>query len=127
MRVVPSQNQQPLAPGSGLHVEVVDYDGDGDLDLLVGGESNWYSTPPKKLTKTEEVKARELERQLEKLGSKIEKMLGDGSTEEEYEEASKNPDFVKLEAEVEDLYTKLEQYSGYPDKEAAYIWLYERK
>lgn len=38
---VPSKNGLPAGPGSSFHIEVVDYDGDGDLDLLVGARSEW--------------------------------------------------------------------------------------
>ncbi|MCK0132645.1 VCBS repeat-containing protein [Flavobacteriaceae bacterium F08102] len=38
---VPSKNGSPVGPGSSFHIETVDYDGDGDLDLLVGARSEW--------------------------------------------------------------------------------------
>jgi hypothetical protein len=37
----PKGHQQPTRPDAGLYVDAVDYDGDGDLDLVVGGYSMW--------------------------------------------------------------------------------------
>ena len=44
--IPPSQKGQaaPTRPDAGLYADAVDYDGDGDLDLVVGGYSMW--TPP---------------------------------------------------------------------------------
>lgn len=54
---VAAKDGSPVAPGSSFHVEVVDYDLDGDLDLLVGGRSEWLAGPEKEPT------AEDLERQ----------------------------------------------------------------
>jgi hypothetical protein len=37
----PKGHKSPVRPDAGLYPEVVDYDGDGDLDLIVGGYSMW--------------------------------------------------------------------------------------
>lgn len=45
----------PTAPHAGLYVDPVDWDGDGDLDLVVGGYSLWQ--PPERSLTVEEQKA----------------------------------------------------------------------
>ena len=41
-----------MRPDAGLYADAVDYDGDGDLDLVVGGYSMW--TPPARELNAEE-------------------------------------------------------------------------
>jgi len=51
---VPTKDGQPTLPGSSYHIEAVDFDGDGDLDLLIGGRSSWFTEPTKELTRAEQ-------------------------------------------------------------------------
>lgn len=52
--VVPSRKggSEPTRPDAGLYMDLADHDGDGDLDLLVGGYSQW--TPPARALNEEE-------------------------------------------------------------------------
>ncbi|MBL9079663.1 MAG: VCBS repeat-containing protein [Planctomycetes bacterium] len=71
--VEPSAKGQaaPTRPDSGLYMDVVDHDADGDLDLVVGAYSHW--TPPvPQLTAAQQQRAAELQRQLEALEQKVE-------------------------------------------------------
>jgi FG-GAP-like repeat len=49
------KSESPLRPDVGLYPEVVDWDGDGDLDLIVGGYSMW--SPPARVLNEKEEKA----------------------------------------------------------------------
>jgi hypothetical protein len=54
---------EPVRPDTGLHMDVVDHDGDGDLDLVVGGYSHW--TPPApKLSAEQEQRVLQLQAEL---------------------------------------------------------------
>jgi len=58
---VGSKDDQPIAPGSTFNIEIVDYDNDGDLDLLVGGQSVWRIGPEKVLSDKQKARVQELE------------------------------------------------------------------
>ena len=51
----------PTLPGSSYHIDPIDYDGDGDLDLIIGARSQWMNENVKVLTAEEEEKIVSLE------------------------------------------------------------------
>lgn len=57
------EGSEPDRPNVGLYADPVDYDGDGDLDLVVGGYSIW-SPPAPELSDAEQTRLAELKKEL---------------------------------------------------------------
>jgi hypothetical protein len=59
----PKGGKAPVRPDAGLYADAADVDGDGDLDLVVGGYSMW--TPePRQLSAEEEAEAARLKKEI---------------------------------------------------------------
>jgi hypothetical protein len=71
------RRRRPTRPDSGLYTDVADVDGDGDLDLIVGGYSHWKPVPPvladeqKELAQRLQTELRAVDDEMQKLGQAI--------------------------------------------------------
>ncbi len=92
IRKVPAIDGQPTQPGSSLHIDLVDYDGDGDQDLLVGARSSWSTGPVRTLTDDEEIEQQKLASQMDEcrqeLGSLYQQLQAIQESETESESDS---------------------------------------
>ena len=131
---------EPQRPDVGLYPDVLDYDGDGDLDIVAGGYSMW--TPKgRDLSAEERARADELTEKIKALSKESEKT---------YEKISKEIDEVTAGLESEELQEAVDAiYDKYGEamdanrkgmssareeldelipspKRVSYVWLYER-
>ncbi|HEX5053897.1 MAG TPA: FG-GAP-like repeat-containing protein [Planctomycetota bacterium] len=126
---------EPLRPDSGLYMDFGDHDGDGDLDLVVGGYSHW--TPkPIELTaaQTQRVAALRAELAVAEKGSAAimeaiddaTKGLAEAAADKKREElsAARLDELVAFGKKRQALQNELDPLVPGP-KRASFVWLYE--
>jgi len=132
--VEPSQKDAAEAarPDSGLYVDVVDYDQDGALDLLVGGYSHW-SPDAQPLTEEQQKQAAELEAQVAEHLQKIQSIQARIVRETKDLDLETRTERMNAVYETEEYtetvqaYIKASQQLGElkpKNKREAFVWLY---
>ena len=133
---------EPQRPDIGVYPDVLDYDGDGDLDIVAGGYSMW--TPEgRKLNAEEEARAAELSATVKRLNEEsralFEKIWEETfkatvNLDPESEEHEEIVDSINDKYESESTASRerlsaaqaeLEELVPSP-KRVSYVWLYER-
>jgi hypothetical protein len=129
-----SSGTEPTRPTEGCYVDVVDYDGDGKLDLLVGGYSNW-SPAPKELNDAEKKEVEELDKRIDTLHVARQKFYQDAHDQAKgdqkefrrlYQEMTKTEPFKKTMQELQAAIQRRDELRPQPRREA-FVWLYRRK
>ncbi len=123
-------------PNNGTYPDPVDYDNDGDLDLLVGGYAQWQPNA-RDLTEAEEARLAELDEGIEEaqtsmmaLTEAAQKEAEAAKTDEErkavYQRMSEAGEYKAAQAKWMALYKERGTLVGSMQREAG-VWLYRRK
>jgi len=126
---------EPTRPDSGIYMDFGDHDGDGDLDMVVGGYSHWQ---PKAVELSAEQKARvaelqaqiaDLEAAVQKVYQEIEEALKglDEAAADEKRTAlfkERRPEMTTQNKQRMELTKELEPLVPGP-KRRTFVWLYE--
>ena len=120
--------QVPVRPDTGLYLEVVDWNGDGRLDILVGGYSQW-KPPSRELSSTEETRAQALEVQIREQQDALQKLYAGVSELEEEEQKAAMAALVESDVykavreRTQEAQSELNELRPKPMREA-FVWLY---
>ncbi|MFN3242761.1 MAG: FG-GAP-like repeat-containing protein [Planctomycetota bacterium] len=126
---------EPRRPDAGLHPEPVDLDGDGDLDLIVGGYSMWKPNA-RELSDAEKARAEELQQKLSELRAESSKLYEQASKAREgltgeaaqqafakaYEQI--RPQMAKVTSQLQPLQKELDKLQPRPQR-VSFTWFYE--
>lgn len=126
---VPAKDGLPVGPGSSFHIELVDYDADGDLDLLVGGRSEWLTGPLKVPTEEELELAEKLMNESDAAYKKFAKLkkAAKAAGEEELEKFEASEESKALLAKYRKLRTESIDVTRDPIERGDFVWLFRRK
>lgn len=133
-QVLIHQDKTGNTPNEGLYVDATDYDGDGDLDLIVGGYK-YIKAPKVKLTKAQEDELKALQAQKDELDERQSALFSkaiEASADLSDEEKKSAVQAVMHSDEITAFRTEgtklMEQIHSIkpPSKRNSGIWLYRR-
>ena len=122
-----AKDGSPVAPGSSFHIELVDYDGDGDLDLLVGGRSEWLTGPEKEPTEEDLALSKKLKKDADAAWVKFKEFKNSAEGEEELEKLEGTEEYRALLAKYRTLSAESRAVLADPIERADFLWLFRRK
>lgn len=120
----PLKDGLPAHPMSNWHIEPVDYDGDGHLDLLVGGRA-FIEAKTRELSDEEQAEVKQLREAQQKFFTTLNELYEavDRDDEDEMSKLTKSEEYKALMAENRKARKRLAELSP-QSKQAELVWLY---
>lgn len=124
--MVPASDGLPSLPGSSYHIEPVDYDSDGDLDLLVGARATWKA-PAKELSVEEQEEADEIRSKMPELRKQLTDIRREFNEDGDGKLRDYQP-YVEFMDKHGEMMNKDRQYSvrKNPVESGDFVWLLRR-
>lgn len=124
---VPAEDGLPVAPGSSFHIELVDYDNDGDLDLLVGGRSEWLTGPEKEPTAEDLARKQQLSEDAKAAWATFKEFKQTATSKEAIEELKTTAKYKSLLKKYHSLRSAAFKVTADPVKRGDFVWLFRRR
>ena len=124
---VPAKDGSPVAPGSSFHIEVVDYDGDDDLDLLVGGRSLWLTGPEKAPTEEDYKRQEKLTEEADAVWTEFKEFKKTAKDAKALKELATTGKYRELLKKHRDLGAEARALIADPIERGDFIWLFRQK
>lgn len=125
MALAPQKDGLPTCPVKSFHIDAVDYDGDGDLDLLVGAQS-YCAAEERKLSDEEKEELKEISNEIDELNEKMEEMFEGKEDSEELKKLYESKEFQEIQEKMMPLWERSSELKPGP-KEKNLVWLYRNR
>lgn len=124
--MVPAVDGLPSLPGSSYHIEPVDYDSDGDLDLLVGARATWKGAV-EELSEEEQKEADEIQGKMPEIQKKLSEIRKAFDEDGEGDLRDFEP-YVEFMKENRETMNKNRAYMSRknPIQNGDFVWLFRR-
>lgn len=120
---VPTKDGLPARPDRSFHIETVDYEGDGDLDMLVGSPS-YFAAEDKELNEDQQQRLAKLKDEINEQSANLTKLFTDiAGDAEKMEQLYESEEFLELQGKLSELMLEKERLE--PSlREANFVWLF---